>query len=262
MAGRLQGKVAVVTGGNDGIGAVVARTFAAEGAKVAILARREAQGEAVQRAIHAEGGEAIFIPCDVANPSSVETAIRRTVEAFGGLQILCNNAGVANLSLFPEESLEDWEQVLKVNLNGTFLVTRAAWPHLIASDGSAVVNISSMAAVNGFNEAQLALSGVNVSASYYASKAGIEAFTRYAAGIGSSHNIRVNCVRPGHILTPSVTGPDGRHLLANTLEPPQMIEGAGTPKDVASAVLFLSTAESRFITAAIINVDGGSSAKV
>ena len=262
MSGRLEGKAAVVTGGNGGIGEVVAHRFAQEGAKVAILARREAEGQSVQQSICAEGGEAIFIQCDITDPPAVERAIAGTVEAFGGLDLLCNNAGVANLSMFPDESLEDWQQVLKVNLTGTFLVSQAAWPHLIASGGGAVVNISSMAAVNGFNEATLALSGMNVSASYYASKAGIEAFTRYAASIGSRDNIRVNCVRPGQVLTKSVTGPDGRHLLASTLEPPQMIDGPATPEDVANAVLFLSTEESRFITAAVVNVDGGSAAKV
>lgn len=262
MSGRLEGKVAVVTGGNDGIGEVVAHRFAQDGAKVAILARREAEGQSVEQSIRAQGGEAIFVQCDVTDPRGVNAAIARAVETFGGLHVLCNNAGVAHVRVFPDESLEDWEQVLKVNLTGTFLVSQAAWPHLIASGGGAVVNISSMAAVNGFNEATLALGGANVSASYYASKAGIEAFTRYAASIGSRDHIRVNCVRPGQVLTPSVTGPDGRHVLAKTLEPPQMIHGPGTAEDVANAVLFLSTEESRFITAAIVNVDGGSSAKV
>ncbi|MEM1369369.1 MAG: SDR family NAD(P)-dependent oxidoreductase [Cyanobacteria bacterium P01_H01_bin.15] len=258
----MNGKVAIVTGGNDGIGAVVAHCFAKEGAKVAILARNEEKGQRVAQSIRNENGEAKFIECDVTQPGSIKDAIAQVVEVFGGLNVLCNNAGVANINMFPNESLGDWEQVLKVNLTGTFLVTQAVWPHLIASGGGAVVSISSMAAVNGFNENTLGLSNMNVSASYYASKAGIEGFTRYAASIGSSHNIRVNCVRPGQILTPSVTGPDGRHLLANTLEPPQMIKGPGKPEDVANAVLFLSTEDSRFITATILNLDGGSSAKV
>ena len=262
MPGRLQDKVVIVTGGNSGIGEATARRFEQEGAKVALLARREAEGRAVQRAICATGGEALFIPCDVSDRSAVEAAVAKTVEQYGGLNVLFNNAGGGARVMFPEESDEVWEKVLKVNLTGTFLMSRAAWPHFIAAGGGAIINMSSLAAVSGPNETQLALVNVIASASYYASKAGIEAFTRYTAGMGARHNIRVNCVRPGQILTPRLTTAEGEHVFARFLNAAQMLKGPGRPEDVANAVLFLASEESRFITAQIINIDGGAASKV
>ena len=261
MPGRLQGKVAIITGGNIGIGEATAHLFAQEGAKVALLARREAEGQAVQQAICATGGEAVFIQCDVSDRRAVEAAVAQTVARYGGLHVLFNNAGGGALDRFPEESEEVWERVLKVNLTGTFLMSQAVWPHFIAAGGGTIINMSSLAAVSGPNDTRLALGNVP-SASYYASKAGIEAFTRYIAGLGARHNIRVNCVRPGQILTPRVTTTAGEHIFAGFLNAAQMLKGPGRPEDVANAVLFLATEESRFITAEIINVDGGAVAKV
>jgi NAD(P)-dependent dehydrogenase (short-subunit alcohol dehydrogenase family) len=261
MPGRLQGKVAIVTGGNSGIGKATAHRFAQEGAKVALMARREAEGQAVQQAICATGGEAVFIQCDVSDRRAVEAAVAQTVARYGGLHVLFNNAGGGALDRFPEESEEVWERVLKVNLTGTFLMSQAVWPHFIAAGGGTIINMSSLAAVSGPNDTRLALGNVP-SASYYASKAGIEAFTRYIAGLGARHNIRVNCVRPGQILTPRVTTTAGEHIFAGFLNAAQMLKGPGRPEDVANAVLFLATEESRFITAEIINVDGGAVAKV
>jgi NAD(P)-dependent dehydrogenase (short-subunit alcohol dehydrogenase family) len=261
MPGRLQGKVAIVTGGNSGIGKATAHRFAQEGAKVALMARREAEGQAVQQAICATGGEAVFIQCDVSDRRAVEAAVAQTVARYGGLHVLFNNAGGGALDRFPEESEEVWERVLKVNLTGTFLMSQAVWPHFIAAGGGTIINMSSLAAVSGPNDTRLALGNVP-SASYYASKAGIEAFTRYIAGLGACHNIRVNCVRPGQILTPRATTTAGEHIFAGFLNAAQMLKGPGRPEDVANAVLFLATEESRFITAEIINIDGGAVAKV
>jgi NAD(P)-dependent dehydrogenase (short-subunit alcohol dehydrogenase family) len=263
MPGRLHGKVAMITGGNSGIGEATAHRFAQEGAKVALLARRDAEGQAVQHAICATGGEAVFIRCDVSDRHAVEAAVAQTVARYGGLHVLFNNAGGGARDRFPAESEEVWERVLKVNLTGTFLMSQAVWPHLIAAGGGTIINMSSLAAVNGPNDTQLALvNDVFPSASYYASKAGIEAFTRYIAGVGARHNIRVNCVRPGQILTPRLTTPAGEHIFAGSLNAAQMLKGPGRPTDVANAVLFLATEESRFITAEILNVDGGAVAKV
>jgi NAD(P)-dependent dehydrogenase (short-subunit alcohol dehydrogenase family) len=261
MPGRLQGKVTIVTGGNSGIGKATAHRFAQEGAKVALMARREAEGQAVQQAICATGGEAVFIQCDVSDRRAVEAAVAQTVARYGGLHVLFNNAGGGALDRFPEESEEVWERVLKVNLTGTFLMSQAVWPHFIAAGGGTIINMSSLAAVSGPNDTRLALGNVP-SASYYASKAGIEAFTRYIAGLGARHNIRVNCVRPGQILTPRATTTAGEHIFAGFLNAAQMLKGPGRPEDVANAVLFLATEESRFITAEIINIDGGAVAKV
>lgn len=263
MTRRFDAKVAAITGGSSGIGLATARSFANEGAKLVLLARGEERGEAAAQSIREAGGQAQYFPCDVSDPASVKTAIAGTVDALGSLSILVNNAGTAVFELFPSEPLSDWESVLRTNLTGTFLVSQAAWPHLAASGQGVVVNISSMAAVNGFNAETLERSNnLNASASYYASKAGIEALTRYAASIGSRDGIRVNAVRPSEVLTESAKGKDGRHVFANVLEPMQMISGPGLPQDVANAVLFLCSEEARFITGTVLNLDGGSLGKV
>lgn len=263
MKPRFTGRVVVVTGGSSGIGFETARRFANEGAKVAILSRTEDRGEQAAEQIREEGGQAQFFSCDVSDQYSVFSAISRTVQEFTSISVLVNNAGTAGISIFPDEALSGWEDVLRVNLTGTYLVSQAAWPHLVLSEHAAIVNITSMAAVNGFNDDTLKRShNLNASASYYASKAGIEGFTRYAASVGSRDGIRVNAVRPGEILTESATGPDGRHVFADVLEPLQMLPGPGRPDDVASSVLFLCSGEARFITGTVLNLDGGSFGKV
>ena len=262
MAGRLQEKVALVTGGNSGIGEATARLFIKEGAKVSILARREAEGRAVQGAIRAEGGEIKFIPCDVTSRTAVEAAIAQTVSLYGGLHVLINNAGGGAREMFPDESDETWERVLRVNLTACFLTCRAAWPHLIQSGGGAIVNVTSLAAVSGVSEVALERFPSLPSASYTAANAGLEGFTRYLASLGARHNIRANCVRPGQVLTRRLTTAAGEHFFARHFEIWQLMKGPGYAEDVANAMLFLASNESRFTTGEIINVDGGAAAKL
>jgi NAD(P)-dependent dehydrogenase (short-subunit alcohol dehydrogenase family) len=262
MPGRLQGKVAMITGGNSGIGEATAHRFAQEGAQVVLLARREPEGYAVQQAIRETGGEALFIPCDVADRGAVEAAVATTIDRYGSLHVLFNNAGGGSGVIFPEESDEVWERVLRINLTGTFLMCRAVWPHLIAAGGGVIINMSSLAAVVGVSETVREMTHALPSASYFASKAGIEAFTRYIAGLGASHNIRVNCVRPGQILTSRLTTAAGEHRYARHFEVVQLLKGPGRAEDVANTVLFLASDEARFITAEVINIDGGAAAKL
>jgi 3-oxoacyl-[acyl-carrier protein] reductase len=262
MPGRLRGKVAMITGGNSGIGEATARQFAQEGAKVTILARREAEGHAVQEAIRAEGGEVTFIPCDVTNGQAVEAAVARTVSLYGGLHVLINNAGGGAREMFPAESDETWDRVMRVNLTACFLTCRAAWSHLIQAGSGSIVNVSSLAAVSGVSEAVLERFPVLPSASYIAAKAGLEGFTRYIASLGARHNIRANCVRPGQILTRRLKTDAGEHVFARHFEIWQLLKGPGYAEDVANAMLFLASDEARFITAEIINIDGGAAAKL
>jgi 3-oxoacyl-[acyl-carrier protein] reductase len=262
MAGRLQNKVAMITGGNSGIGEATARRFTQEGAKVVILARREAEGRAVQEAIRIQGGDITFFPCDVTDRAAVEAAVAQTVSTYGGLDALINNAGGGAREMFPEESDETWDRVLRVNLTACFLTCRAAWPHLLKSGSGAIVNVSSLAAVSGASEAVLEKFPTLPSASYYAAKAGLEGFTRYLASLGGPHRLRVNCVRPGQILTRRLTTGAGEHVFARHFEIWQLLKGPGYAEDVANAMLFLASDEARFITAEIVNIDGGAAAKL
>ena len=262
MPGRLHGKVAMITGGNSGIGEAAARLFTQEDAKVAILARREAEGRAAQEAIRAERGEATFIQCDVTDRKAVDAAVAQTVSLYGGLHVLINNAGGGAREMFPEESDETWERVLRVNLTACFLTSRAAWLHLINAGGGAIVNVSSLAAVSGASPAVMEKFPVLPSSSYYAAKAGLEGFTRYTASVGAPHGIRVNCVRPGQVLTKRLTTAANEHVFARHFEIWQLLQGPGYAEDIANAMLFLASDESRFITAEIINVDGGAAAKL
>lgn len=267
MAKRLDGKVAIITGGNSGIGEGTAHLLAKEGARVILMARREEQGQAVASAIRDEGGEVTFISCDVGDEDSVESAIAEAAGTYGAIHILFNNAGGGGRGHFPDEPTEEFSRVINVNLNGTFYVSRAAWPHIVAAGGGAVVNMSSLAAQRGASPKMHEMFG-STSASYWAAKAGVDALTRYMAGVGGAHNIRVNGIRPGQIMTPgatrgTITDPDGgHHAFEKLFDLMQIVEGPGYPVDVANLVLFLVSDESRFITSEIINIDGGVAAKI
>ncbi len=267
MPNRLQDKIAVITGGNSGIGEATGHLFAQEGAKVVLMARREAEGQAVAAAIRDAGGEATFVACDVGDDESVTAAVRQAAQAYGGIHLLFNNAGGGGGSQFPNEPNAEWHRVINTNLTGTFYVSRAVWPHLVAAGGGAVVNMSSLAAQRGFSSRMQDEFGTT-SASYYAAKAGVDALTRYMAGAGGRHNIRVNCVRPGQILTPGATrgtskNPDGgHHVFEKMFDFAQIVQGPGLPEDVANLVLFLCSDESRFVNGEMINVDGGVAAKI
>ena len=267
MTGRLAGKVAIITGGNSGIGETTGHVFAREGAKVILMARRAERGEKVAAAIRDGGGEAAFIACDVGDDESVRSAVAQAADVYGAINVLFNNAGGGSGAQFPNEPNEEWHRVVNTNLTGTFYVSRAVWPHLVAAGGGTVVHMSSLAAQRGFSSRMQDEFGTT-SASYYAAKAGVDALTRYMAGTGGRHNIRVNCVRPGQILTPGATrgtstdADGGHHVFERMFEFAQIVQGPGYPEDVANLVLFLACDESRFVNGEIINVDGGVAAKL
>ena len=267
MGERLKGKVAIITGGNSGIGASTGQLFAEEGARVVLMARREEQGQMVANSICDGSGEAIFVGCDVGDHDSVSRAVERAAAHWGRIDLLFNNAGGGAGSSFPNEPIEEWQRVIHTNLTGTFFMSQAVWPHLVSAGGGAVVNMSSLAAQRGFSPAIKKEFGTT-SSSYYAAKAGVDALTRYMAGVGGENNIRVNCVRPGQILTPGATGDTtsdadgGHHVFEKMFDYFQIVKGPGYPIDVANLVLFLSCDESRFINGEMINVDGGVAAKI
>ena len=267
MTGRLAGKVAIITGGSSGIGEGTARAFAREGAKVILLARQEEKGRAVEAAIRHDGGEATFIGCDVADEAAVAAAVNKAATTYGAINILFNNAGGGSMENFPNESSEEFSRIVRVNLVGTFNMSQAVWPHLIEAGGGAVINMSSLAAQRGMSPVMYEEFGASTLA-YWAAKAGVEALTRFMAGIGGKHNIRVNCARPGQIMTEGATGgtlhdPDGgHHVFEKWFDRIQIVQGPGYPEDVANLVLFLASEEARFITSEMINVDGGCAVKI
>ena len=262
MPGKLNGEVAIVTGGNSGIGEATVRRFAREGAKVAIMARREREGAAVRDSVIADGGEAIFVPCDVADRARVDAAVQAVIDEWGRVDVLFNNAGGGGPGNFPDEADDVWNRVIAVNLTGAFYMSRAVWGHMAAGGGGRIVNMSSVAAQRGFSKKMYDLVGRGPSASYYAAKAGVDALTRYMAGMGGQHNIRVNGVRPGQIITPAVDTGGGHHSLEAMFDFIQILDAKGYPEDVANTVMFLVSDEARFLTGEIINVDGGMPGKL
>ena len=263
MPGKLEGKVAIVTGGNSGIGEATAEAYATEGASVVIMARRKNEGTKVRDQIRGQGGTAEFIACDVSNPSEIKDSVARVLDIFRRIDVLFNNAGVAGPESFPNESFEQWNYIMDVNLNGVFNMSNEVWPHMVEAGGGSIVNMSSGAATLGFSEYIHNVTGRVPPAAYCVAKAGVDAFTRYSASMGGKSNIRVNGVRPGQILTP-MTNRDGKgeHGLKKIFDVLQILEGVGYPEDVANAVLFLSCDDSRFITGEIMNIDGGMPSKL
>ena len=171
MPGKLEGKVAIVTGGNDGIGEATARRFAQEGAKVAIMARREPEGLKVQEAIRSEGGEATFIYCDVTDSKAVGAAVDEAVSMYGAVNVLINNAGGGTGGFFPDEADDTFDATVRLNLYGTFYMSKTVWPHLVEAGGCAIVNVSSVAAVVANNKRSFdAGGGIGPPSAYAAAK--------------------------------------------------------------------------------------------
>lgn len=250
--GRVAGKVALVTGAAMGLGAETAIRLAREGAAVMLTDVQDEPADAVLRAIRAEGGTAAFHHHDVTDPDQWQAVVAATREAFGGLHILVNNAGIAG-GPYPlmTHSLEDWRRILSVNLDGVFLGMRHAGPLIAQSGGGSVINLSSILGKVGLPEA----------AAYCASKGGVLMLTKAAALEWAPLNIRVNSVHPGFIDTPMVA--NSVMLQADGNEKKAMLVAAhalgrfGIPREIADAILFLASDESSFMTGAELVVDGG-----
>ena len=250
--GRLDGKVAVITGGYSGIGACAAKMFAAEGAKVVISARRLEQLNAVADEIKAQGGEVLVVPCDIANKEQCKDVIGKAMENFGKVDILVNNAGVVDSGIEAIEKVTDEtiDKLIDINAKGTLYMAREAAKVMVAAGAGSIVNVSSVAGYTG---------GGGVA--YVASKAAVVGMTKNIAMRCASANVRCNALCPGTVVTPMTMSmnpagldPDMMGAMSKhadlTLPPSQ-------PEEVANAILLLASDESSAITGQVIVIDHG-----
>jgi 3-oxoacyl-[acyl-carrier protein] reductase len=245
MSDKLKGQVAVVTGGARGIGKAISERLAAEGASIAIVDILLEVAEETATEFKAKGIDAIALKADVSSYEEAEAAIKKAVAHYGRVDILVNNAGITKDTLMLRMTPNDWDLVMNINLKGTFNFTKAAMRPMMKARKGKIVNISSVVGRMG-NAGQ---------ANYSASKAGVIGLTKTSAKELAGRNINVNAVAPGYIAT------DMTKAISETATDAFMtllpIKRAGTPKDVANLVCFLSSDESDYITGQVINVDGG-----
>ncbi|MFL6712867.1 MAG: SDR family NAD(P)-dependent oxidoreductase [Sulfurifustis sp.] len=245
---ELTGKVAVVTGGNGGIGLGIARALASAGATIVIAARNAKKSQAAVDELAQLGASAIAVTTDVTDEKSVEAMVATTAAKFGRLDILVNNAGVAVQGTVDALSLSDWRKTMETNATGAFICSKAAYPMMKKGGGGKIINLSSV----------LALYALPVSAAYSASKAAIIQLTRAIACCWAADNIQANAVLPGWIETDmtqyarSIPG-----LLDYVVKTRTPAKRAGQVDDLAGVAVFLASPASNFVTGAAITVDGG-----
>ena len=261
---RVKGKVAIITGASTGLGKAQALCLAGEGAKVVVADINETDGKNVVEGIRRENREAIFHKHDVTREQDWQSLIQRTMSEFGRLDVLVNNAGVMLRKGIEDISLEEWRWVMGVNIDGVFLGTKHAIKTMKKTGGGSIINISSIAGVVG----------LPLSSPYTASKGAVRLFTKAAAiecsKSGLDYNIRVNSVHPGFIMTEMFdgilradaerTGSQYEDLLKLRTDLTPMGQ-MGDPEDVANAVLFLASDESKYTTGTELMVDGGYTAR-
>jgi len=249
MAGKLDGRVAIVTAGGAGIGAATARRFVQEGASVVIADLSGKRAEEVTAGIKASGGKAVCIKMDAADPEGVQATIKLALDTYGRLDIMFNNAGLAEIAPLDEFSLESWNRVLAVTLTSTFLGMKYCLPIMRKQGKGAIINTASISGIRG----DYGLS------SYNAAKAGVINLTRSAALENAKHNIRVNCVCPGAINTrvAQILAKERADEFRRLQGEAHPIGRMGEPEEIANTVLFLASDEASFITGAAIVVDGG-----
>jgi NAD(P)-dependent dehydrogenase (short-subunit alcohol dehydrogenase family) len=248
--GRLDGKVAIITGSASGMGRATAIRFAGEGAAVVIADLNIEGGEAAVRDCRENGGRAVFQKADVSAETEIRNLVARAVKEFGRLDIMYNNAGIGG-AVGPLEniSVEDWDKSQAVLLRSVFLGIKHSVPEMRKQGGGSIISTASIAGIRGF-------AGLHA---YCAAKAGVVNLTRSAALEFAKDQIRINCICPGGINTPILhrNQPGGREALEEWLKHSQPIPRAGHPEDIAAMALYLASDDSVFVTGQAMIVDGG-----
>jgi NAD(P)-dependent dehydrogenase (short-subunit alcohol dehydrogenase family) len=248
---RLSGKVALITGGGTGIGRATALAFAREGASVTVAGRRLEKLREVIAEVQKQGGAGLAMECDVTRARDVERAVKGTVERFGRLNVLVNNAGALHVSTVEGITEEEWDRVMAVNVKGPFLMSRAVLAEFRKCGGGAIVNIGSV----------LGLVAMKDRAAYCASKGGVTMLTKAMAIDHGHENVRVNCICPSIVETELVKGLFDASEKGQALRKGRLglipLERFGQPGDVAEMAVFLASEESSWLTGAAIPLDGG-----
>ena len=252
---RLEGKVALITGGARGMGAAEAKLFSREGAKVVIADVLEDEGRRTEAEINETGGDAIFVRLDVTRQTEWDDAVARAIQEFGKLDIVINNAGIAVGNSIEDTSVETWDRVMDINAKGVFFGTKAAIAQMKAQGtGGSIINISSVSGIIGQN---------SVNAVYNASKGAVRIFSKSAAIQHAAEGIRVNTIHPGPIETPMTA--EGRvnaeRIGEYTVAENNPMGRYGKPEEVAYGALYLASDESSYVTGAEIVIDGGFTAQ-
>jgi 3(or 17)beta-hydroxysteroid dehydrogenase len=250
---RVKDKVAIITGAATGIGQAAAQLLAREGAKVIVTTDANIKGgEATAAGIRKDGGEALFIKQDITVEADWQRVMTETLDAFGRLDVLVNNAGIMIAKEIEDTSLEEWRRVMKINLDGVFLGTRYAIEPMRKRGGGSIINLSSVLGLVG---------NFDHTSAYSASKGGIRLFTKAAAvefsKSGLNYNIRVNSIHPGVIETPMAAPVFENEEFRHAMERDHPIGRLGTTTDIAYGILYLASDESSFMTGAELVIDGG-----
>jgi NAD(P)-dependent dehydrogenase (short-subunit alcohol dehydrogenase family) len=249
---RLQGKIALITGGSTGFGYAMAELFSREGADVVIAARGKEKGiRACQRIKELTGGKVKFIQCDVTKENEVSDLMNTIIAEYKRIDILVNSTGILILQEFENTSEEEWDQTMAVNLKGCFLVIKHAVPFMIKDKKGSIINMSSV----------VGLVGKGYNPVYSASKGGVTLLTRSLALRYAKYNVRVNCICPGTIITDL-----NRDRIEKSSDPAKTLRDMiseyplgrlGTPIDIANAAIYLASDESQWVTGIALSVDGG-----
>jgi 3-oxoacyl-[acyl-carrier protein] reductase len=250
----LKDRVAIITGGAMGIGKGIALKFSDEGCSVVLADIAESEGTETAEEISKKGGKALFIKCDILENRQIQAAVAKTIETFGKIDILINNAGSilgSNKGKIEDVSEEDWDKILPLNLKSQFLFSKAVVPYMKKNNYGKIVNISSMGAVNPAAPVM----------HYHAAKAGVIGLTLNLAQEMAQHNVTVNAIAPGPIRTPfwkpltaGVPDPD---IVFNEVAKSVPMQRVGTPEDIAGAALFFASDLSAYVTGELLCVAGG-----